>query len=49
MFTGTIGTVYSLLDGEYEFIEAKISEKSELINKKIRDRTYLKILELVLL
>ena len=34
---GTIGTVYSLLDGEYEFIEAKISEKSELVNKKIRD------------
>jgi len=34
---GTIGTVYSLLDGEYEFIEAKISEKSDLINKKIRD------------
>ena len=34
---GTIGTVYSLLDGEYEFIEAKISDKSELINKKIRD------------
>ena len=34
---GTIGTVYSLLDGEFEFIEAKISEKSELINKKIRD------------
>ena len=34
---GTIGTVYSLLDGEYEFIEAKISEKSELINKRIRD------------
>ena len=34
---GTIGTVYSLLDGEYEFIEAKISEKSELINKKIKD------------
>ena len=28
---GSIGTVYSLLDGEYEFIEAKISEKSELI------------------
>ena len=25
------------MDGEYEFIEAKISEKSELINKKIRD------------
>ena len=34
---GSIGTVYSLLDGEYEFIEAKIYEKSELINKKIRD------------
>ena len=34
---GTIGTVYSLLDGEYEFIEAKISDKSELINKKIKD------------
>ena len=34
---GTIGTVYSLLDGEYEFIEAKISEKSELLNKKIKD------------
>ena len=34
---GTIGTVYSLLDGEYEFIEAMISEKSELINKKIKE------------
>ena len=34
---GSIGTVYSLLDGEYEFIEAKISKKSELVNKKIRD------------
>tara|TARA_B100001093_G_scaffold492371_1_gene533425 strand:- start:4005 stop:5378 length:1374 start_codon:yes stop_codon:yes gene_type:complete len=34
---GTIGTVYSLLDGEYEFIEAKISDKSELLNKKIKD------------
>ena len=34
---GSIGTVYSLLDGEYEFIEARISDKSELINKKIRD------------
>ena len=30
-----IGTVYSLLDGEYEFIEAKIS-KIKLVNKKIR-------------
>ena len=34
---GTIGTVYSLLDGEYEFIEAKVLEKSELLNKKIKD------------
>jgi trk system potassium uptake protein TrkA len=34
---GTIGTVYSLLDGQYEFIEAKILEKSELVNKNIRD------------
>tara|TARA_B100001093_G_scaffold430494_1_gene426216 strand:- start:4617 stop:5990 length:1374 start_codon:yes stop_codon:yes gene_type:complete len=34
---GTIETVYSLLDGEYEFIEAKILEKSELVNKKIKD------------
>ena len=34
---GTIGTVYSLLDGEYEFIEAKILEKSQLMNKKIND------------
>jgi trk system potassium uptake protein len=34
---GTIGTVYSLLDGEYEFIEAEILDKSELLNKKIKD------------
>ena len=35
---GTIGTVYSLLDGEYEFIEAKrVLEKSELLNKKIKE------------
>ena len=34
---GTIGTVYSLLDGEFEFIEAKILEKSELLNKQIKD------------
>ena len=25
------------MDGDYEFIEANISEKSELVNKKIRD------------
>ena len=34
---GTIATVYSLLDGEYEFVEAKVLEKSELLNKKIKD------------
>ena len=42
---GTIGTVYSLLDGEYEFIEAKILEKSELLNKNKRILIYQKILE----
>ena len=31
------------LDGEYEFIEAKILEKSELVNKKIRDSNFQKI------
>tara|TARA_B100001093_G_C26800229_1_gene1003024 strand:- start:238 stop:1611 length:1374 start_codon:yes stop_codon:yes gene_type:complete len=34
---GTIGTVYSVLDGEYEFIEAKILGKSELLNKNIKE------------
>ena len=34
---GTIETVYSLLDGEYEFIEAEILEKSELVNKSIKE------------
>tara|TARA_Y100000590_G_scaffold265773_1_gene298544 strand:+ start:4226 stop:5602 length:1377 start_codon:yes stop_codon:yes gene_type:complete len=34
---GTIETVYTLLDGEYEFIEAEILETSELINKSIKD------------
>jgi len=34
---GTIETVYSLLDGEYEFIEAEILEKSELLNKSIKE------------
>jgi trk system potassium uptake protein len=37
---GTIGTVYSLLDGEYEFIEAEILEKSELLNKKIKEANF---------
>tara|TARA_A100001015_G_scaffold9205_1_gene11252 strand:- start:676 stop:2043 length:1368 start_codon:yes stop_codon:yes gene_type:complete len=34
---GTIATVYSLLDGDFEFIEAKVLEKSDLLNKKIKD------------
>jgi len=34
---GTIETVYSVLDGEYEFIEAEILEKSELLNKSIKN------------
>jgi len=34
---GTIETVYSLLDGEYEFIEAEIIETSELINKSLKE------------
>ena len=34
---GTIETVYSLLDGEYEFIEAEVLENSELINKTLRE------------
>ncbi len=34
---GTIATVYSLLDGDYEFIEAKVLEKSDLLNKKIKE------------
>ena len=34
---GTIETVHSLLDGEYEFIEAEILEKSELLNKSIKE------------
>ena len=34
---GTIQTVYTLLNGEYEFIEAEIIETSELINKSLKD------------
>ena len=34
---GTIETVYTLLDGEYEFIEAEILENSELISKSLKD------------
>jgi len=34
---GTIQTVYTLLNGEYEFIEAEIIETSELINTSLKD------------
>ena len=34
---GTIETVYTLLDGEYEFIEAEILETSELITKSLKE------------
>ena len=34
---GTIETVYTLLGGEYEFIEAEVLETSELITKSIKD------------
>ena len=34
---GTIETVYTLLDGEYEFIEAGVLETSELISKSIKE------------
>jgi len=34
---GTIETVYTLLDGEYEFIEAEVLETSELISKSIKE------------
>ncbi|MDC0205575.1 Trk system potassium transporter TrkA [Pelagibacteraceae bacterium] len=34
---GTIETVYTLLDGEYEFIEAEVLETSELITKSIKN------------
>tara|TARA_B100000029_G_scaffold506442_1_gene589201 strand:+ start:254 stop:1630 length:1377 start_codon:yes stop_codon:yes gene_type:complete len=34
---GTIETVYTLLDGEYEFIEAEVLESSELIAKSIKE------------
>ena len=34
---GTIDTVYSLLDGQYEILEAKILESSDLVSKSIKD------------
>ena len=34
---GTIETAYSILDGEYEIIEAEIIESSELINKELKN------------
>ena len=38
MFTkGTIETAYTILNGEYEVIEAEIIETSELINKELKN------------
>ena len=34
---GTIETAYSILNGDYEVIEAEIIETSELINKELRN------------
>ena len=34
---GSIETAYSLLNGEYEIIEAEIVETSELINKELKN------------
>ena len=34
---GTIETAYSILDGEYEVIEADIIETSEPINKELKN------------
>ena len=34
---GTIETAYSILNGEYEVIEAEIIETSELINKELKN------------
>ena len=34
---GTIESGYTLLDGEYEFIEAEVLETSELISKSIKE------------
>ena len=34
---GTIENAYSILNGEYEIIEAEITETSELINKELKN------------
>jgi trk system potassium uptake protein TrkA len=34
---GTIENAYTILDGEYEVIEAEIIESSELINKELKN------------
>ena len=34
---GTIETAYTIMNGEYEVIEAEIIETSELINKEIKN------------
>ena len=42
---GTIETAYTILNGEFEVIEAEIIDSSELINKELKNSNYLRILE----
>ena len=37
---GTIETAYTIMNGEYEVIEAEIIETSELINKELKIQIY---------
>ena len=37
---GTIENAYTILNGEYEVIEADIIETSELINKQLKDSKF---------
>ena len=37
MHKGTIENAYTILNGEYEIIEAEIIETSELINKELKN------------
>ena len=42
---GTIETAYTILNGEFEVIEAEIIFSSELINKELKILIYLRILD----
>ena len=43
---GTIESAYSILNGEYEVIEAEIIETSDLINKELKVLNFLMKLKL---